>query len=90
MRQFTPLGLHLLGPRLPMGMSLIYPCSKWYYNEKKAKKQAKPAVKTNSEYKQKLKMALLSPKIVKVDPMQLLFPQGPYGSSIYSVLKMAK
>jgi hypothetical protein len=73
-----------------MGMSLIYSCSKWYYNEKKAKKQAKPAVKTNSEYRQKLKMTLFSPKTVKVDPMQLLFPQGPDGSSSYSDLKMAE
>jgi hypothetical protein len=73
-----------------MGMSLIYSCSKWCYNEKKAKKQAKPAEKTNSEYRQKLKMTLLSPKTVKVDPIQLLFPQGPDGSSISFDLKMAE
>jgi hypothetical protein len=47
-------------------------------------------VKTNSEYRQKLKMTLFSPKTVKADPMQLLFPQGPDGSSSYSDMKMAE
>jgi hypothetical protein len=44
----------------------------------------------NSEYRQKLKMTLFSPKIVKADPMQLLFPQGPDGSSSYSDMKMVE
>ena len=47
-------------------------------------------MKTNSEYRKKLKMTLFSPKTMKVDPMQLLFPQGPDVSSSYSNLKMAE
>jgi hypothetical protein len=44
----------------------------------------------NSEYRQKLKMTLLSPKTVKADPIQLLFPQGPDGSSRSSAFKMVE
>jgi hypothetical protein len=44
---------------------------------RKRPKQAKPAVKMNSEYRKKLKMTLFSPKTVKGGPMQLHFPHGP-------------
>jgi hypothetical protein len=47
-------------------------------------------MKTNSEYREKLKMTLFSPKIVKADPMQLLFVQGPDGSSSYIDMKIVE
>jgi hypothetical protein len=90
MRQFTPPGLHLSGPRLPMGMSLIYYDAQNGITVRKRPKQTKPAVKMNSEHRKKLKMTLFSPKTVKGSPMQLHFPQGPDGSSSFSEVKMAE
>jgi hypothetical protein len=90
MRQFTPPGLHLSGPRLPMGMSLIYYDAQIGITVRKRPKQTKPAVKMNSEHRKKLKMTLFSPKTVKCSPMQLHFPQGPDGSSSFSEVKMAE
>ena len=43
-------------------------------------KHEKPVVKLNSEDINKLKMAFVSPKIVKYSPIQLHFPDGPGGS----------
>ena len=90
MRQFTPPGLHFSGPRLPMGMSLIYYDAQIGNTVRKRPKQTKPVVEMDSKYKNKLRMTLISPKIVKCSPMQLHFPQGPDGSpSLYEV-KMAE
>ena len=80
MRHFTPPGLHLPGPRLPMGMSLIYYDAQIGNIVRKKPTQTKPAVKMNSEHRKKLKMTLISFKTVKCSPMQLHFPQGRYGS----------
>ena len=84
MRQFTHPGLHLLGPRLPMGMSLIYYDAKIGNIVRKRPKQTKPAMKMNSEHRKKLRMTLISPKTMKCSPMQLRFPQGPDGSPRFS------
>ena len=90
MRQFTPLGLHMSGPRLPMGMSLIYYDAQIRNIVRKRPKNTKPAVKMNSEGINKLRMTLLSPKTVKCSPMQLHFPHGPDGSPSFSEEKMAE
>jgi hypothetical protein len=57
---------------------------------RKMPKQAKPVVKTNSEYRKKLEMTLFSPKIVKGDPMQLLLPQVLDGSSSFYDIKIVE
>ena len=80
MSQFTPPGLHLLGPRLPMGMSLIYFDAQIGNTMRKRPKQAKPPVKMNSKGRNKLKMTFISPKTVKCSLMQPHFPHGPDGS----------
>ena len=90
MRQFTTPGLHLLGPRLPMGMSLIYYDAQIGNTVRKRPKQTKPTVKMNSEHRNKLRMTLISPKIVKCSPMQRHFPQGLDGSPRFSEVKMAE
>ena len=90
MRQFTPPGLHLSGPRLPMGMSLIYYDAQIGNIVRRRPKQKKPAVKMNSECRKKLRMTLISPKIVKCSQMQLHIPQGPDGSPRFSEVKMAE
>ena len=69
MRQFTPLGLHLSGPRLPMGMSLIYYDTQIGFKVKKKPKQAETAVEMNSEDRNKLSMAFISPKTVNCSPL---------------------
>ena len=74
MRQFTPPGLHLPGPRLPMGMSLIYYDAKSGNIVKIRPKQTKTVVKMNSEGRNELILNFISPKIVKFSPMQLHFP----------------
>ena len=90
MRHFTPLGLHLPGPRLPMGMSLIYYDAQIGNTMRKRPKNTKPAVKMDSKHKNKLKMTLISPKTVKCSLMQLSFPQGLDGSPRLSEVKLAK
>ena len=90
MRQFTPPGLHLSGPRLPMGMSLIYYDAKIGFTVRKKPKQAETAVKMNSKDRNKLIMAFISPQIVKCSPMQLHFPHGPDGSPSFPETKMAE
>ena len=52
-------------------------------------KQEKSAMKLNSEVKIKLKMAFVSPQIVKYSPIQLHFPDGPSGSPSFPEAKMA-
>ena len=90
MRQFTPPGLHLLGPRLPMGMSLIYYDAQIGNTVRKRPKITKPTMKMNSKHRNKLIITLISPKIVKSGPMQLHFPQGPDGSRSFSEVKIAE
>ena len=90
MRQFTPLGLHLLGPRLPMGMSLIYYDAQIGFTVRKKPKQAETAVKMNLEDRNKLSMAFTSPQTVKCSPMQLHFPHGLDGSPSFPEEKMAE
>ena len=80
MRQFTPPGLHLPGPGLPMGMSLIYYDAQIGFKVRKKPKQAKKTVEMNSEDRNKLSMAFISPQTVKCSPMPLHFPHGPDGS----------
>ena len=80
MSQFNPPRLHLPGPRLPMGMSLLYYDAQIGYTVRKRPKQAKPAMKMNSKGRNKLRMTFISSKIVKCSPMQLHFPHGPNGS----------
>ena len=90
MRQFTPLGLHLLGPRLPMGMSLLYLVTQNGYTVRNMPKQEKPTVKLTSEERNKLKMAFVSPQTVKYNPIQLHLPDGPSGSFLFPNAKMAE
>ena len=73
-----------------MGMSLIYYDAQIGNTMRKIPKQTKPAVKMNSEHRNKLRMTLISPKTVKCTPMQLCFPQGPDGSPSFSEVKMAE
>ena len=47
---------------------------------RKIPKQENHAMKLNSEDRNKLKMAFVSPQIVKYSPIQLHFPDGPDGS----------
>ena len=89
MRQFTPPRLHLSGPRLPMGMSLIYYDAQIGNTVIKGPKNTKIAVKMNSECRKKLRMTLVSPKTVKCSPMQLHFPHGADGSPSFSEVKNA-
>ena len=72
MRKFTPPGLHMPGPRLPMGMSLIYYDAQIGNIVRKRPKHTKPIVKMNSEHRKKLRMTLISPKTVKCSPMWLI------------------
>ena len=58
MRQVTPPGLHLSGPRLLMGMSLIYYDAKIGFIVKKKPKHAQIAMEMNSKDRNKLIMAL--------------------------------
>ena len=83
MRQFTPPGLHLLGPRLPMGMSLIYYDAQIGNTVKRRPKQTKPAVKMNSECRNQYKLTFFSPQMVKHSPKQLKLPLGPDGSHCF-------
>ena len=53
-------------------------------------KQAKPAVKLNSEDRNKLKIAFVSPQTVKYSPIQLHFPHGPHGSPRFPEEKVAE
>ena len=53
-------------------------------------KQAKPAVKLNSKDRNKLNMAFVSPQTVKYSPIQLHFPDGPYGSPSFPKEKVAE
>ena len=73
-----------------MGMSLIYYDAKIGNKVRKMPKKTKPAVKMNLEHRKKLRMTLISPKIVKCSPMQLRFPQGPDDFPSFSKVKMAK
>jgi len=79
-RQFTPPGLHLSGPRLRMGMSLIYYDSKIVFTVKNKPKQAETVVEMNSEDRNKLSTNFISPETENCSPMQLHFPHGPNGS----------
>ena len=90
MRQFTPPGLHLLGPRLSTGMSLLFYDAQIGFTVRKRPKNTKPAAQMNSEGINKLRMTFISPKTVKCSPMQLHFPQGPYGSPSFFEVKLAK
>ena len=53
-------------------------------------KRAKKTVKLNSEDRNKLRMAFISPQTVKCSPMQLHFPHGPDGSPSLPEEKMAE
>ena len=52
-------------------------------------KKAEKVVKMNSEDKNELIMAFISPQTVKCSPMQLHFPHGPTGSPSFPEAKMA-
>ena len=90
MRQFTPPGLHLSGPRFPMGMSLLYYDAQIGFIVRYKPKQAETDVKMNSEDRNKLSMAFISPQTVKCSPMQLHFPHGPNGSTSFPEAKIAE
>ena len=57
---------------------------------RKRPKQEKLAVKLNSEDRNKLKMAFVSPQTMKYNPIQLHFPDGPSGSPSFPEEKMAE
>ena len=90
MRQVTPLGLHLPVQGSPM----VCPCSikllKNGYIVKNMPKQVKKAVNLTSKDRNKLKMAFISPQIVKYNPIQLHLPDGPSGSFLFPEAKMAE
>ena len=90
MRLFTPSRLHLPGPRLPMGMSLIYYDAQIGFTVRNKPKQVETTVKMNLEDINKLIMAFISLQTVKCSPMQLHFPHGPNGSPSFPEAKMAK
>ena len=88
MRQFTPPGLHLPGPRLPMDMSLIYYDAKIGNTLKIWSKQTKPAIKMNSECRNQYKLTFVSPQMVKHSPKQLQHPLGLDGSLSFPEAKV--
>ena len=51
-------------------------------------KHVKPAVKLTSKDRNKLKMAFVSPQIVKYNPIQLHLLDGPSGSFLFCEEKM--
>ena len=65
-----------------MGMSLLYYDAQIGNIVRKGPKQEKPVVKLTSEYRNKLKMAFVSPQTVKYSPKQLHFPNGPDGLQV--------
>ena len=90
MRHFTPPWLHLLGPKLPMGMSLLYYVSQNGYTIRNMLEKAKNAVKLNSKDRNRLKMAFVSPQIVKYSSIQLHFLDAPNGYLRFHEEKVAK
>ena len=73
-----------------MGMSLIYYDAQIGFTVRNKPKEAKKAMKMNSEDINKLSMAFISPQTMKCSLMQLHFPHGPNGSPSFPEAKMVE